>query len=302
MNAIRKWIRNLFGFSGREVNGFLILLPLTVLAVMAQPLYTLWLSSRPDDFSRDEQRLDSLMTLWDGPAIADSADQQKLILFEFDPNKASVETFAQLGFSKNLSTRIANYRQKGGVFRVKRDLLKIYGLDSSLYAHIHAYILLPETTEKKFSAYKFPVHKREDRKESSVIYFDLNTADTMQLKSVYGIGPALALRIIRFREGLGGFTRRSQVAEVYGLDSATVNKLFESAFIAENFVPRKINLNQSNEKQLSSHPYITRSMASAIVAFRFQHGAFKQVEDLRKLTHLKSADIDKILPYLTVNE
>jgi competence protein ComEA len=80
------------------------------------------------------------------------------------------------------------------------------------------------------------------------------------------------------------------------------NKLFEVAFITENFEPRKINLNQANEKQLSSHPYVSRSMASAIVAFRFQHGAFNHVEDLRKLTHLKPGDIDKILPYLTVND
>jgi competence protein ComEA len=295
MQMLRKWIRNLLGFSGREVNGFLILLPLMLVAIWGMPLYHLWISDRTDDFSRETIMLDSLMAFWD--SRPDSGKAEIVKLFPFNPNTATEETLQKLGFKKNLSKRITNYRQKGGQFRIKSDLLKIYGLDSTLYAHVYAYIQLPEKIEPKVEDRKsLPRHK------DLPVSFDLNSADTAQLKSVHGIGPSLASRIIRFRDGLGGFVKREQLNEVYGLDSTVVNKLLAVSFIDEDFVPKKIDMNKASEKELSAHPYIKKTVANAIVAYRFQHGEFKTVEDLQKLTVLKPADIDKILPYLMVGQ
>jgi DNA uptake protein ComE-like DNA-binding protein len=297
MKTIRKWIRNLLGFSGREVNGFLILLPLMFIMILVIPAYQVWLSNRTDDFTEEEQTLDSLMAFWDVPS---EQSEKEVVpqLFNFDPNKASEEMLRKLGFSEILSKRIANYRQKGGQFRTKRDLLKIYGVDSTFYSKLHNHILLPDTIEKRTTGTNFI------RKETKAVFlhFDLNTAATLQLESVYGIGPALASRIIRFRDGLGGFIKQEQLYEVYALDSAVVRKLMDVTFIDKQFVPRKIDLNTASEKDLSSHPYIKRSMANAIVSYRFQHGAFKTVADLRDLAFLKPADIDKITPYLMVKE
>lgn len=299
MNFIRKWIRNFFGFSGREINGFIILLPLMLIIIMAEPLYHLWVSNKPLDFSTETRILDSLKTKWESTRVVQE-NGQKISLFNFDPNKASIEELRDLGFSENLSTRIANYRQKGGQFRVKSDLLKIYGIDSSFYHQLYSHILLPERNDRNFAPTDSSVvkHKRNDL----LVSFDLNAADSTQLKSVYGIGSALASRIIRFRSGLGGFTKREQLNEVYGLDSTVVHRLLKVSFIAEDFVPEKININVASEKLLSAHPYIKRNMASAIVAYRFQHGNFHSVDDLRKVSILKPEDVDKIMPYLKVTE
>jgi competence protein ComEA len=299
MNTLRKWIRNAFGFSGREVNGFVILLPLALVIVLAQPLYRLWLVDRHQDFVQERKVLDSVIALW-GNEATDTAKISTPVLFAFDPNKASVKELRALGFSEILSSRIASYRQKGGLFRVKPDLLKIYGLDSTFYLRVYTYISLPEKNERKFE-HRDSILKKH-RKPNVPSLFDLNLADTAQLKSVYGIGPVLALRIVRFREKLGGFVKREQLNEVYGLDTAVVKRLFKVAFIASDFIPKKINMNVADEKDLSAHPYIKKSMAGAIIAYRFQHGNFTRVEDLHKLSLLKPEDIDKILPYLTVND
>ena len=300
MNTIRKWIRNIFGFSGREVNGFIVLLPLVIVIIMSQPLYRAWISNRKDDFSKENLQLDSLAQLLNNKQEKHEGKVSSLKqdLFLFNPNNVSEKDMKRLGFSENLTTRITNYRQKGGQFRVKRDLMKIYGMDSTLYQQLYSYILLPEKYDKKEQDLKpqLTQHKKD------LPLFDLNSADTAQLISVHGIGPTLATRIIKFRNGLGGFIKPDQLKDVYGLDSTVVQQLFRVSFIEGNFIPRKINMNTANEKELSAHPYIRKSIAKAIVAYRFQHGAFSDVGDIRKLSLLRQEDVDRIIPYLKISE
>ncbi len=249
--------------------------------------------------------LDSIVNKWNHDLAMLKKDSIHIELFSFDPNSIREEEMLRLGFNKHLTKRIAGYRSKGGVFRVKRDLLKMYGMDSTLYAQLHAYILLPETkevrhkgqNEKANAAGTVVTFKRKEKK-----LFDLNTADTMQLKQIYGIGDALSLRIVRFREALGGFVDEKQLGEVYGLDSANVARLSESVYITEDFRPALINLNTADEKTLSVHPYIKKSLARVIVTYRFQHGNFKETHEIKKITSIPPHQAEKILPYLTVTD
>jgi DNA uptake protein ComE-like DNA-binding protein len=128
--------------------------------------------------------------------------------------------------------------------------------------------------------------------------FDLNTADTTQLKSIYGIGSKLANRIISYREKLGGFHDPSQLYEVYALDSTVVVKLLSRSFIKPDAPLKKISVNTATEQQLEAHPYVSKRMARAIVTWRFQHGEFKELSELEKIVTIRDADLKKILPYL----
>lgn len=301
MKRLRHWIRNWFGFSRTEVNGFIILLPLMILLVMSEPLYRLWISTRPRDFSAERRKLDSLVAAWNEKAdsTAEKKYNPKFQKTPFDPNKIPVAALKAMGFPDHLSKRIANYREKGGVFRIKADLLKIYGVDSTFYHQLYAFILLPEKLESKTQVEKVSeiVHKRPASR------FDLNAADSVMLKTVYGIGPVLASRIMKFRNALGGFVNLVQLKEVYGLDSTAVRNLTERSYIDTEFNPVKININTADEKLLSSHPYITRSMAKAVVAYRFQHGSFRDVEDARKVfITLTPSEAEKLIPYLAVHD
>jgi competence protein ComEA len=303
MNMLRKWVRDVFGFSGREVNGFLILLPLMVLIIFSEPVYRLWLSSRTIDYSKEERSLDSLAQLW--KEEVPPTDTIKFAVFNFDPNKISMEDLEHLGFSKSLSTRIASYRSKGGTFRIKSDLLKIYGIDTTLYARLYDHILLPVKFEKKgFEKQNFEQREKTTVKsqKNHFTQFDLNQADSTQLKSVYGIGSKLALRILRFREALGGFVHTQQLKEVYGLDTTVVNTLTKRSFIDADFTPQKVNMNTATEEEFAAHPYLKKNIAKALVAYRFQHGKFTDVQDIRKLSGIKPEQIDKIIPYLTIAE
>jgi DNA uptake protein ComE-like DNA-binding protein len=302
MTAIKKWIRDLFGFSGNEINGFLILIPLMLLLVFSEPVYRAIATGNEETLPSDKRMLDSLLSLWD-EKNTEQPDIEPFTLVEFDPNTAGVKSLQSLGFSSGLANRIAAYRLKGGTFRKKSDLLKIYGLDSTLYNQLYPYIMLPaETARGKVykqdhaGGTKFEAAKRVNQ------LFDINMADTTVLKGIYGIGSKLAARIVKFRDGLGGFITQHQLREVYGLDSTVVDRLLKMSFVEEGFIPTQINLNSADEKKLSAHPYIRQKIARSLITYRFQHGDFQDVNDITKLPMLTVAEAERILPYVTVND
>lgn len=251
--------------------------------------------------------LDSLVGVWEAGLEKDKVGEKDPVapsVFRFDPNTATVEQWRALGLSAASATRIAHYREKGGKFRVKADLLKIYGIDSAFYRRVFAYIALPENktaTDGKQNFWdKHPDESIESPFKKNIARFDINAADTAQLKSVYGVGEKLSQRILKYRDALGGFVTLEQLKEIYGLDTAVVARLKTKCVVLPDFRPDRININQADEKRLAAHPYLKSGAARIIVAYRFQHGEFTSLDDLRKIQGLDPKIIDKIAPYLTL--
>lgn len=300
MNRIRSWVRSFFGFSRNETNAFLILLPLMFLIVFIVPAYKTYFIHQQKDYTYEQKQLDSLITHWQKreQEKKDSSVIAPVSWFAFNPNTASKEELVRLGFSSYVASRLENYRNKGGKFIIKSDLLKLYGMDTALYSKLYTWIDLP--IEK-------PIKKLEEKKEIELAQkrskekFDINLADSSQFISVYGIGSKLSVRIIKYRDRLGGFITANQLSEVYGLDSVVISEIKKRTFITENFKPKTIELNTASEKELAAHPYIKYSIAKAITAYRFQHGNFKSIDDLSKIAIIDQAAFEKIKPYLSLN-
>lgn len=231
-----------------------------------------------------------------------AAESKKVRLFAFNPNLATAAELESLGIPSTQARRIVNYRGKGGRFRQKADLLKIYGLDSITYQRLYPFIDLPAVRPARRPA---PAGRKEkpppERVRPAIAAFDLNETDTATLKKIRGIGSVLAERIVRYRARLGGFVAPNQLHEVYRLDSMVIDALFRAAYIAEDFVPRSISLNTSDEYVLAVHPYIGKTLARAIVAYRYQHGSFGSVDELRHIHHVDDSVFFRIRPYLSVD-
>lgn len=303
-----RYVRNFFGFSHTEARSFIVLAFLLLLVYGGLLIYRLLPAERYHPLA-DQQQLDSLIAQLDafdttsseqGDAaypVTGVAGQQ---LFAFNPNTVSQDSLLALGFPSYLARRLINYRSKGGQFRKKEDLQKLYGLPPELYQRLEPYIFIPQRPQQE------RVYAAREKREfpgpappPSSSRFDLNTADSLQLLSVRGIGPALSSRILKFRSGLGGFASAAQVREVYGLPPEAADALLERAYVDEAPALRPLLINQADAFQLASHPYISRKQAALIVAYRAQHGNYTGAEELLNIHTLDQQFVQKVAPYLS---
>lgn len=226
--------------------------------------------------------------------------KNKAEFFPFNPNTASKDELQKLGIPHYVANTIIKYRNKGGSFKYKSDLQKIYSLKPETYALLYNYIDLPIKSQPVgVEEYKvINTRPKEEEKpvkvENKPLSFDINQADTTTLKKVRGIGSVYAGRIVRFRDALGGFHNLNQLDETYGISPEALLEIKKVAQI--NSTVEKININTvSNFK----HPYLKAHQIKAIIAYRNQHGAFSSVQDLRNIKLLNEETIEKITPYLS---
>lgn len=288
-----------FGFSRNETNAFIVLLPFMFILIIFIPVYKQLFRTEPNDFIKEKKELDSIISVWKSTQAKDSIFEiGHATLFEFDPNKATKEELKSLGFTPHLASRIENYRNKGGRFKLKTDLLKIYGMDSALYFRLSKYIELPDNINSTQPDEIKP--SSQIRVQNTIEKFNINLADSSQFIRIYGIGSKLSVRIIKYRESLGGYISMNQLFEVYGLDSTVVKELSEKSFIENDFTPKTLSINSATERELASHPYIRYKLAKAITAYRFQHGNFSSLDELMNISVINQTTFNKITPYLSL--
>ncbi|MFT4062794.1 MAG: helix-hairpin-helix domain-containing protein [Edaphocola sp.] len=215
----------------------------------------------------------------------------------FDPNTASYEVLLQVGFPERTARTIIKYRNKGGKFRTKEALLKLYNLPQGVYEKVAPYVqIADEFKPQTYTDNKF--YNNGSPKEPAMV--ELNSVDTNGLIALRGIGPGYARRIINFREKLGGFYSVEQVGEVYGFPDSTYQQL-KGKFKADPAAVRKININTATEEQLANHAYIGKKMAANILALRKDLQQFSDLEQLRQVPYMNEERFRKIIPYLSTH-
>ena len=299
-SKLKHTIRNYFGFSKTETNGFMVLLLLMLALIFVPMVYKKYLVLKNSFPKVEITRLDSLALQVDKQvelaAQKPLTEKSTVQLFDFNPNTVTINELTSMGINQKIAKRVINYRNKGGKFYKKEDFKKIYGLKINDYERLKNNIIIPQKSGRDST---------ESLKKSvrnNIEPFDINTADTAQLRKIHGIGSVLSSRIVKFRDGLGGFTSKTQYAEVYGLDADVVHKLDSVSFISEGFLAQKININEANIEQIAQHPYIKKKLAKLIVAYRLQHGNFERLEGLLKIHQVDEKTLLKIKPYITLQK
>lgn len=311
MNFIKEYL----SFNKRERNG-LFILSFIIVSLLA---YNYWLNYKEAnasqvDFSNFENSIkefyesnsiENLVSNSDSLFNTDTSKTEiQTELFSFNPNIATDEEFMQLGLSDKQIKNIRNYLQKAGSFRFKEDFGKLYSIGDSLFAILNPYLDLPDK-ESYYAALKNSNTKQENTKyekqQSSKPLVELNSADSLQLIDVKGIGSAFASRIIKYRNRLGGFQRVEQLLEVYGMKEEQYN-LIKSQVKVDPSVIIKIHINTCTAEELKNHPYINNwNIANALVNYRKKHGNFKVLEDIKKCDLVNDELYLKLAPYLTLN-
>lgn len=126
---------------------------------------------------------------------------------------------------------------------------------------------------------------------------ELNSADSITLQLLHGIGPAYARRIVRYRERLGGFISTDQLLEVYGFTPELLDHIRPHLQLDASNV-RKINVNTLTLKQLIKHPYMDYYFARDLVKLRSRGITFSSPDDLRSIPSCNDTLLVRLLPYL----
>lgn len=304
------WLRNFFGFSRAESNGFIFVVILSTAMLFIPKLTQLQLinSNKSQQSGSEQALLDELLLQLNANMKLQSSPKKEEQFKNFDLNLSSSKELERAGFPNFLAERIVKYRKQVKAFNHKSELLKIYGLDSAFYQKIYPYIRVttlekttsqqPET-EHSWQPPKSPIVKK---KSLALHALDINQADSSELQKIYGIGAAFSKRIIAYRNLLGGYSSLNQLNEVYGLEGSSLDSLRKYIRINDKYDVNQIKINRVNVDSLSNHPYISYKQAKIIHNYRQQHGNYHNAEDLLKIKVLDSTWLNKINPYLSFED
>ena len=222
-------------------------------------------------------------------------------LFTFDPNTISKTTWIELGVREKTAVGILNYISKGGRFRQADDLNKIWGIDDEHKARLLPYVRISATADvaKNYPDKKWPEREPYVYVPKKIEPININTADTLEWATLPGIGAGYARRIVKFRDRLGGFYDVKQIAETFGLPDSTYQKILPYLRCNPNET-QKININTASEENLKLHPKIRWQLAKVIVAYRSQHGLYKNIDELRNIMIVTPEVMNDIKNYVKV--
>ena len=229
MGTVGKWLT----FNKGERIAIITIMAVIVILILA----CLFRPSRKSLSDASLHDLDSLLALRQA-AIELQQQQQaenpqevnELHPFPFNPNTLTEEEWLQMGLTERQVRNILNYKAKGGKFYSKNDLGKLYAISEEDFAQLEPFIVLPEVARGKNANTKTASQSgvstgsttatTAPTEKKPIPIVDLNTVDSTTLVVLPQIGPYTAVRIMEFREKLGGFVDKEQLRDVKGMDDA----------------------------------------------------------------------------------
>lgn len=310
---MKKIIRDYLTFNRRERNGVFVLLVIIVLLIIYMNVAGRLAAPQRVDFTAAARQLDSLAAAQgNGSGTGSEAGEkypfreseakpaaQQAGRFAFDPNTLPESGWRQLGLSDRQIRTIKNYEARGGVFRKKEDLKKMYCIREELYNSLEPYIRIPAESRPPAVFVDAKVVSAKTPETAVTAVIELNDADSAQLTTLRGIGAFYAKTILKYRNSIGGFYAKEQLLEVWKFD-ADKYAAIEKFITVDPAKIRKLGINSLAAEQLK-HPYLSWNMVNAIVNYRKAHGKFKTIDEIKRTDLVDDETLRKIAPYLTLD-
>lgn len=142
---------------------------------------------------------------------------------------------------------------------------------------------------------------------------DLNTAGSMQLQLLKGIGDTKAEAIVAYRQANGPFSKKEDIMRVPGIGPATYEKIkdrLELSYDTNQSITGTasagekglIDINRASQKELETIPGIGPVKAKSIVDYRQQNGYFQDVADLILVTGIGEKTLETMQPMITISQ
>ena len=226
-------VKSYFTHYRSERRGVIVFAVILFLIVVGVEVFRLFYTPKIERI--DVVIIDEAVQSDDTPQFS-SVEDAELERFKFNPNTLSDSGYAALGFSEKEIKTLRNYQAAGASFEIKRDFAKLFFVDEDEYIELEPFIELPESKLKKESTQPFektlsePKVKWSDTASTDNYSFkeytcNLNTADTNELKKLNGVGSFYALKIVEYREELGGYHNIAQLLELWKMTPEKIDKM-----------------------------------------------------------------------------
>lgn len=282
-----KDIKSFFLFSKGQRNGVFLLL---ILIILIQITWFLYGQYKPKEISPPaEEKWLSLQSHID--SLKKERKDYVAKIYPFNPNFITDFKGYKLGMSVSEIDRLLAFRKQNKYVNSSEEFQTVTKVSDSLLSIISPYFKFPDwvNDKKEFKSYDNSKYKAFAKKDKIEV-IDINQATQEDLVKIYGIGDVISVRILKFKESLGGFVSMEQMNDLWGLSPEVVEKLNAHFNISTLPNVKKIDINNASIKELSQFPYFNSQLARQIVTFRSMNGDLKNVDDLTKI---KGLSIDK---------
>ncbi len=294
---MKNWLETHLFMTRKELRGLAFLTILLLLLWSAPWVYRRFIfRAEPADMRAYEKEIRAFLAS-EQPSEAEQQSVRQAAVFKgvpFDPNTLNAALGEQLGLSERQVRMIQNYVAKGGRFRKKEDLAKIYSITEADFQRLAPFISLADTP--RVSSWRSGNQSTKPAPGKGLM-IELNSTDSLELQELRGIGPVFASRIVRFRDMLGGFYDKSQLLDVYGMEAERFQQIEKHIYVDTSKVA-KIDINKADYATLSKHPWISARQARLIINYRQQHGSYRKADDLLGIEIINDEFLRKIVPYL----
>ncbi len=276
--GFKDFFRGLFEVTTNELKGYYVLFLVVLFSLLVPVIVKMTLEKNAVPEEKDLAVLDSLVRILDEHTV--NTGQAYMI----DPNKMSLDSLTGAGIREDIALRIVHYRQRGGQFRYREDLKRIYGLDEMMYKDLEARLALPDSMT-------YTEHLRKRR-------VDINRANVSDLMRLAGLDGKIAGRVIKYGRSLGGYVSEEQFDEIYGVPVEKLRLLKRFFYVSKNFVPVKIKVNRAGWRDLAKHPYIPEKLAGSIIRYREINGPIADMNELSAFSMVDEQREKRLSPYL----
>jgi DNA uptake protein ComE-like DNA-binding protein len=131
------------------------------------------------------------------------------------------------------------------------------------------------------------------------ILVDLNSADSVLLCRIPGIGEKTAAAILRYRNRLGGYTRIEQVAEAARWVEAEQIAKWQGTWLTANADRvQRLPVNSADFKTLLRHPYLDYPQVKAIFQVRQRLGRINSWSEIAETGVFSDEEVERLKPYI----
>lgn len=143
---------------------------------------------------------------------------------------------------------------------------------------------------------------------------NINTANLEELDQITGVGPAIAQRIVDYRNQHGPFQTIEEIKNVSGIGDVTFEKMKDEITVGDVVAPSptppppppqapevaKININTASYEELQKITWVGEVIAQRIIDYRVQNGPFQTIEEIKNVKGIGDATFEKMKDEITV--